>query len=234
MKNLSNLSGLDGCSVKKYFVLFIISFTLSFTSQAQTGLFMRTQYWGNQLEISWLFFTNDKKVIRNPKFGADPLNIQKEMSQNSNNVATITQLSGGKMSLTWGDGRKQTINVEFKNGILSAFDGGLCSKATPFAFKFFQDKKYSGLASYGNVTRSVTMFLGKDGKFSTERLGSVSGSGNFSGAAAATGTDSGTYSIKGNTIIFKYNNGTEWIAVAQPYDLGKQDIIINDQRFKVE
>lgn len=206
----------------------------SFTNQAQTGLFMRTQFWGNQLEISWLYFTNDKKVIRNPKFGTDPIDVKKEIAENSKNVATITQLNGGKMSLTWGDGRKQTINVEFKNGVLSAFDGGLCSKATPFKFKYFQDKKYSGLASYGNVTRSVTMFLGKDGKFSTERLGSVSGSGNFSGAAAATGTDSGTYSINGNTIIFKYNNGTEWIAIAQPYDLGKQDIIINDQRFKVE
>lgn len=234
MQQHSNLIAPEGNGIRKYCILFILSVVLSFTSKAQTGLFMRTQFWGSQLEISWLFFTNDKKIIRNPKFGANPLNVQKEMAENSKNIATITQLNGGKMSLTWGDGRKQTINVEFTKGVLSAFDGGLCSKATPFAFKYFDNKKYSGLASYGNVTRSVTMFLGKDGKFSTERLGSVSGSGNFSGAAAAKGSDAGTYIINGNTIVFTYSDGTQWIAVAQPYDLGKQDIIINDQHFKVQ
>jgi hypothetical protein len=53
-----------------------------------------------------------------------------------------------------------------------------------------------------------------------------------SGAAASTANAAGTYSIKGNTITFKYNSGKEWIVVAQPYDLGYNDIIINDQRFK--
>ena len=136
------------------------------------------------------------------------------------------------MSLHWGDGKKHVINVEFKNGVLTAFDGGICTEPSPFSFKFFQDKTYSGLANFGNVTRSVVMFLGKDGNFSNDRVGAVSGSGNLTGVAAVKVNESGSYSITGNTIIFKYKDGKEWRAVAQPYDMGKEEVIIRDQLFK--
>ena len=200
-------------------------------SVAQSGLFMRTQFWGSQLEISWLFFTSDKKVVRNPKFGVNPVQIQRETSENGRNVATYS-LSGNKMNLRWGDGRVQNVNVEFKNGVLSAFDGGLCSKPKPFPFRYFSDKTYSGLAVVGNVTRTVTLFLGRGGRFRSDRIGAVSGTGNLTGVAAVEGSESGTYSINGNTIVFKYTNGAEWRAVAQPYDLGREEIIVNDQLFK--
>ena len=194
---------------------------------------MRTQFWGSQLDVSWLYFTADKKLIRSPKFGVNPVQIQKELTENKSNVATCS-LIGNKMNLIWGDGKKQSVNVEFSSGKLSGFDGGVCTQASPFSFKYFQDKTYTGLASFGSVSRSVTFFLGKDGKFTTDRLGAVSGSGNTSGAAAATSKESGTYSIAGNTIIFKYASGAEWRVIAQPYDLGKQEIIINDQLFKLK
>jgi hypothetical protein len=212
-------------------ILFISLFLSLATVQAQSGLYMRTQMWGSSLDISWLFFAPGNKVVRNPKFGVNPIQLQKEVAENSANVASYT-LTGTKMNLQWGNGIKQSINVEFSGRDLSAFDGGLCSKAVPFTFSYFSDLTYAGFASAGNVSRSVTLFLGKDGKFRDSRLGAVSGSGNVSGAAASTSSGAGTYSIKGNTITFKYNNGKEWIAVAQPYDLGYNDIILNDQRFK--
>lgn len=211
-------------------ILLVLSVIFN-TTQGQTGLFMRTQLWGSQLDVSWLFFTNDKKVVRNPKFGVNPIQIQKEIAENSHNVASFS-LSGNKMNLKWGDGKTQTINVEFKNGVLAGFDGGVCSRASAFKNNYFDDKTYSGLANFGSISRSITMFLGKDGKFKTERIGAVSGSGNVSGAAASKSNDTGTYMINGNTITFKYDNGSQWIAVAQPYDLGKEEVIINDQLFK--
>lgn len=88
------------------------------------------------------------------------------------------------------------------------------------------------MAIFGSVARSVTFFFGKDGKFTGDRLGSISGAGNTSGAATASRKENGTYSIVGNTIIFKYADGSEWRVVAQPYDLGNGEIIINDQLFK--
>jgi hypothetical protein len=216
--------------MRKLELILLACFMLALDIKGQSGLFMRTQFWGSQLEISWLYFT-DKKVIRNPMHGVNPIQLEKELATNSKNIADYT-LAGNKMNLKWGDGRAHTVNVEFKNGVLSAFDGGLCGKTKPFPYKYFPDLTYSGLASYGNVTRSVTMFLGKDGKFSSNIIGAVSGSGNFTGVASSTNSKSGTYSINGNTINFRYDDGSEWRPIAQPYDMGKQEMIIGDQLFK--
>jgi hypothetical protein len=199
---------------------------LSGCANGQSQLFMRTMFWGSTLEISWLCFSGDK-VVRNPKYGVDPLQLDREMKDNAK------KRNGGKMNIKWGDGREQNVNVEYKNGVLSAFDGGLCSVAKPFGIKAFQDRTYSGLATYGNVTRSVTLFMGKDGRFSEKRLGAVSGDGNVTtGVASASSANAGTYTINGNTVVFKYGDGREWRAVGQPYDLGKEEIILGDQLFK--
>ncbi len=209
-------------------LLFLIS---SVSCNGQSGLFMRTSYWSGQLNISWLYFTNDGRVIYNPMFGTNPIQIEKEIKENGKNVGTF-RLNGNKMNVKWGDGRDQNINVEFQKGELSAFDGGLCSKAKPFAFKYFSDKTYSGNSGVGNVTRQETLFLGKDGKFRSDRIGAVSGDGNFTGVAAVNAKDGGTYSIVGNTIIFRHGDGTERRVVAQPYDMGKEEIILNNQLYK--
>jgi hypothetical protein len=217
--------------MKNGLIASLLLFVALTNAHGQSGLYMRTQMWGSSLEISWLFFTADKKLVRNPLFGVNPIQYAKELGANPSNVASYS-LAGNKMTIKWGDGKTQTVNVEFKGRELSAFDGGLCSKPAPFKSSYFPDLTYSGFASAGSVSRSVTLFLGKDGKFRDSRLGAISGSGNVSGAAASTASDAGTYSIKGNTITFKYKSGKEWIVVAQPYDLGYNDIIINDQRFK--
>jgi hypothetical protein len=192
---------------------------------------LRTQFFGGSLDVSWLYFTQDKKVIRNPKYGVNPIQLSKEILDNKNNVATYT-IAGNKMTLNWGDGKSQTISVDFKNNVLTGFDGGICAKASSFSFTTFPDLTYTGLATAGSVARTINIFFGKDGKFKSLKTGSISGSGNTSGATASTNNEEGSYSIKGNTITFKYANGKEWIVVAQPYDLGRNDIIINDQLFK--
>jgi len=217
--------------MKKGCIAFVLFFSALVAIQGQSGLYMRTQMWGSSLDVSWLFFTTDKKLVRNPVFGVNPVQYAKELAANPSNVATFS-LAGNKMTLKWGDGKTQTVNVDFKNGVFSGFDGGICSRAKPFTFSYFPDLTYSGFASAGSVSRSITLFLGKDGKFRDGRVGAISGSGNVSGSAASSGSDVGTYIIKGNTITFKYSSGKEWIVVAQPYDLGYNDIIINDQRFK--
>ncbi|MBM3432627.1 MAG: lipocalin family protein [Bacteroidetes bacterium] len=115
---------------------------------------------------------------------------------------------------------------------MSGFDGGVCSKAKPFTIKFFPDQTFNGTAVYGSVGRSLTFFFGKTGQFTDQRLGSVSGSGNTTGAAASTSEKKGTYTISGNTIIIKYTDGEEWRVVGQPYILGNGEILLNDQLFR--
>jgi hypothetical protein len=52
-------------------------------------------------------------MARNPQFGFNTIRMQRELAENPKNVASC-QLNGNKMSLKWGDGIVQNVNVEFK------------------------------------------------------------------------------------------------------------------------
>lgn len=213
--------------------ILVLSFFISLENYAQSGLYLRTQWFGSQLNVSWLFFNPAKKIVRNPVYGVNPLQLDKELAENKSNVGSYT-VSANKVNIEWADGKKQTVNIEYKNGEMSAFDGGICSKAKPFTFKYFSDKTYSGTAIYGSVGRTLTFFLSKNGQFNNQRFGSISGTGNVSGSASSSSEENGTYVINGNTIIFKYSSGKEWRVIAQPFDLGHEEILINDQLFKIK
>lgn len=202
------------------------------TQSADGKLYMRTMSWaGGSLDISWYYVTNDKIVV-NPVGGANPVDMAMESERNGKNIATYRPVDDGTLEVSWGDGRNQRLRVEYKDGGISALDGGLMSLAKPFKESTFDDLTYSGLASVAQVTRSVTVFFGKDGRFRMQRVGAVTGGPGTSGVGADERSDEGAYDIKGNTIHFRFNDGTEWYAVGQPYDLGNGEIIIGDQLFK--
>jgi hypothetical protein len=203
------------------------------TSAERDGrLYMRTMSWaGGVLEISWYYVLNDRIVV-NPVAGVDPPDVDVEVERNGRNVATYRSSGDGTMSVEWGDGRKQNVRVETRDGYLSAFDGGLMTVAKPFDGTQFEDMTYTGLASVAQVSRTVTLFFGSDGRFRMQRLGSVTGGPATSGVGVDAQADEGTYTYGGNTLHFRFNDGREWIAVGQPYDLGNGEIIIGDQLFK--
>lgn len=217
------------------FIGIAIILVLQSCGDSSGKLYMRTMtYWGgSSLEISWLYFADDETLVRNPKFGINPIDLKKEKAENANNVATYKK-NGDKMDLVWGDGRTQSVNVEYKDGDLSAFDGGLCSPAKSYSISSFNNLRYSGLATAGPVSRSMVIDFREDGTFSMNSLGAIGGEGNVVGSAASENKRTGKYTIKGNSIDFLFDDGTVWNTLSQPYDLGKQDIIINDQLFKVE
>jgi hypothetical protein len=195
-------------------------------------LYMRTMSWaGGTLDISWYYVTSDKIVV-NPVGGADPVDMAIETARNARNVASYRDLGDGRWEVTWGDGRTQTVRVETKNGDVSAFDGGLMSVAKPFGASTFEDLTYTGLASTSQVTRFVKIIFGKDGRFQMNRIGAVTGGPGTVGVGSDEQTSEGEYEIKGNTVHFRYKDGTEWYAVGQPYDLGNGEIILGDQLFK--
>lgn len=221
-------------------ILFLVVFTASiFSCGGSTGsqsgdgkLYMRTMSWaGGTLDISWYYVTKDKIVV-NPLGGADPVDMSVETARNTRNVASYRDLGDGQWEVKWGDGRTQTVRVEMKGGDVSAFDGGLMSEIKPFPDSHFEDLTYTGLASTSQVTRFVKIFFGKDGRFKMYRLGSVTGGPGTVGVGADEQTSAGQYDIKGNTVHFRYDDGTEWITVGQPYDLGNGEIILGDQLFK--
>jgi hypothetical protein len=202
------------------------------TQSADGKLYMRTMSWaGGTLDISWYYVTKDKIVV-DPVGGVNPLDMALETARNGRNIATYRPADDGTLEVSWGDGRNQRLRVEYKDGNISALDGGLMSLAKPFEKASFEDITYSGLASVAQVTQSVTLFFGKDGKFRMQRVGAVTGGAGTSGVGIDERSDEGIYEIKGNTIHYRFNNGTEQYAVGQPYDLGNGEIIIGDQLFK--
>lgn len=189
--------------------------------KAQSGLYLRLEYYGNNLDIQWLYFT-DSVVVRNPKFGVSPLQLEKELAENRQNVGKISARSNTKMALKWGNGISQVVNIEIKNNDLSIFDRVACSKAIPFQESTIDNKAFSGLGNFNNLSKDISLFLGKDGKFIYEKK---MGTGDIQ-------KEEGIYTITGNIIQFNYNNGKEWRAFVHTYDLVKQDIIIDQQIFK--
>lgn len=202
------------------------------TLVAQEGLYLRTQFWsGSSLEISWLYFTKAGVICKNPAYGINPFNLKKELELNQANTGKFT-VAANKMSINWGNGKSQSLKAEFNGTTLKGLDGGICTKAKPFSAKFLSGKTYSGSASAGAVSQSIVIEFKADGSFVMNRSGSISGSGNTSGAASSQSSKTGKYTVTGNTIVFKYSDGTEWRTLAQPYDLGNDDIILNDKLFK--
>lgn len=204
--------------MKKLLILILICFA-SFNLQAQTSLYLRLEYWASNLDIHWLYF-KDSALVRNPKFGINPLQLEKETAENKENVAKVLQVSDNKMALKWNNGISQAVNIQFKGKDLSSFHGVACEKAVPFQITRFDDKTYTGLVYFNNLSRDITLFLGKDGSFTYEKKD-----------ASGIQKEAGTYTLNGNIIDFKYTSGKTWQALIHTYDLGNEEIIINDQLF---
>lgn len=202
------------------------------SKDAEGKLFMRTMLWSSgTLDIAWYYMTADRIVV-NPVGGADPVDWASETEKNGKNVASYRQAGDGTIQVEWGDGRKQNLRVEYKDGEISALDGGLMTLAKPFTASNFDGLTYTGVTILAQVTRTIRIDFGADGRFKMERVGSVSGGASGSGVGTDGRSDQGAYEIKGNTIHFHFDDGTEWHAVGQPYDLGNGEIIIGDQLFK--
>lgn len=55
-------------------------------------LYLRTYMWtgmcGSSLDISWLYFGDDGQIVRNPKHGVNPVQWDKEKTDNVANTGT--------------------------------------------------------------------------------------------------------------------------------------------------
>ena len=207
---------------------------LAFAScEQESKLYLRTVAWSlGGLEISWLYVDEGRKlIVKNPQFGVNLLNEEKERAENPRFIGNY-EVDGNMMRVKWADGKEDQRGVEFKDGEISAWDGGLCVKAKPFTDSHIDDLNYEGNIGFGNVSNNTTIRFGKDGKFSMRSMGAVLGTSELQGAVSETPEQTGTYSIEGNTLTFQFDDGKEWITTAQPFDMGNREIIIGTRLFK--
>lgn len=198
---------------------------------AATGkLFLRTTMWSGSLSIEWIYLGNDGTIVFNPKNGVNPVNIAAEIKNNQSATGTY-KVVGTMLQIKWKDGKSANWNFEKTKGEYSAIDGGITVIPDVLPANYKLNGSYSAGAVTANLSASSTLNFTPDGKFTEGRYGAVS--------TAETGASSadkraGTYTITGNTLKLKYNNGENYVAVVGIYKISNTltYFIINNSSYK--
>ena len=194
------------------------------TNEIAGELYLRTVYnsGSGSLNISWIFLGTDGTIIRNPFYGVNPIQKDKEIANDGQSVGVYTKTATG-FDIKWADGSDQSLNAQFKNGKLSGFDGGVCTNAKSYATKSFPNETYTN--------SGVTLTLSSDNTFSWKTSMYDSNSRTYQETIKT-----GTYELQANTLKFIgsedfiYNNRHFTV---QPYDMGTTvDLILGTSHFK--
>lgn len=194
------------------------------TDEMAGELYLRTIYnsGSGSLNISWIFLGTDNTIVKNPFYGVNPIQKDKEIANDGKSVGVYTKTATG-FDIKWADGSNQSLNAQFKNGKLSGFDGGICTLAKSFTIKSFPNETYTN--------SGVTLTLNSDNTFSWETNMYDSNSRTYNKSIKT-----GKYELQANTLKFIgpedfiYNNRSFTV---QPYDMGnKVDLILGTSHFK--
>jgi hypothetical protein len=195
-------------------------------------MYLRTHMWtgmyGTSLDISWIFLNKDGLIIKNPKYGTNPVNIKAELETNAKNVGSY-QLAGNKLLINWHDGRKAEWKVESKNGDYSAIDGGIVSAPKPMPTNYRLSGEYTASIFLPNVSSVNKLKFQKDGTFSEMSSGAIS----TNQVSEISRTErKGTYNISGNTLQLNFSSGEKTISNIAIWDDGtKKNLVINTKYF---
>lgn len=206
------------------------------TEEKSAGkLYLRTYMWtgmyGTSLDISWIWLGDDGRIVRNPKFGVNPVDIAGEEKENAKNTGSYKR-EGDKLKITWLDGRTAEWRVEEKGGEVSAIDGGIVSSPDAMPANYRISGKYSAMNVLPNVSSVQTLVFDEAGNFLLDQSGGIS---TPDVAANASSEKAGKYDITGNTLTLKFNNGEEKKAVIAIWDMdGERSLVINSSHYPEE
>jgi hypothetical protein len=186
--------------------------------------------WG--LSIDFVYLGSQNRILFNPTLGINPPDYAAEQKKNPGSSGTY-ELSGNTMRITWSDGKKDEWSVEHRDGEISSLNGGISTRQKPLPDGYRIAGKFSAGAVMPNVAASNTIQFNKDGSFAMNSLASVSPEGAHT--ASKTSNTSGTYAIKGNTLLLNFADGTRQKAVITEMNLGgKPHYIINGESYRKE
>lgn len=205
-------------------------------ASANGKLYFRTYMWtgmyGSSLDLSWIFLGNDGTIVKDPENGVNPINYTAELNNNAKNVGKY-KIEGNKLNITWSDGKKTSWSLEYRNGDISAMDGGIVSRPKGVPDNYKLSGQYSAGAVLPNVSSVHTLVFSNNGSFTLNKSGAVS---TRDVSAISTSDSKGTYKISGNTLWLNFDNGNKEIAVIYIWDAGagKKYLVINKQSFPQE
>jgi len=206
------------------------------STQKQNGhLYLRTYMWtgmyGSNLDISWIFLSDDGKIVRNPVHGVNPVNWEKEQQENAANTGRYEE-KDGKLAITWGNGKTASWSVDRKDDKISSMDGGIISEPDAMPANYRIEGQYAASTVLPNVANSQTLVFQKDGNFSMSSLGTVT---TPDVAASSQNDKKGTYDISGNTLTFNFAGGDVKKSVICIWDMdGGKNLVINSRYYPQE
>ncbi len=180
---------------------------------------------GNTHDISWIYLGSDGTVIKDPKFGVDPVSLDEEKKKNAGKTGKYV-VNGNKMMITWENGKTAEWAVEQKAGVFSSIDGGSTGRQLPLPANYRLTGQYSAESILPSVSSSTTLAFSKDGSFSQTSFGGVN---TASGSSVSQDIQEGSYNISGNTLRLNYSNGQKIISMIAVWALpeGKKFLVIN-------
>ncbi len=187
---------------------------------------------GSGTDISWIYLGSDSVIIKDPKYGVDPVDLAAEKAHNAGKTGKYS-ISGNKMLISWQNGKTAEWNLDYKDGQLVSIDGGSVNKQTPLPANYRIAGQYSAGSILPNISSSSTIVFNKDGSFSQNSYGGVS---TTAGSAVSQDISDGSYTITGNTIWLKYTSGNKAVSMISILTKpnGKTQLIINNSSFPQE
>lgn len=173
-------------------------------SPIATGLYLRTTYFAGSLSLDTLYFGPGNRLVINPPHGVDPVDFEALAKELPDRVGTYV-IQGNTIRITWANGKTDQLPVEFEGGAISAYDGGLMVKADAYPPNQRLSGTYAWGGSTANVSAARTIQLSADGTYSMTALGGIRSIPGNNGSAQATET--GTYTLGGNTLVLHPANG---------------------------
>ena len=184
---------------------------------------------GNTQDISWIYLTTDGIIVKDPKYGVDPIDIAAEKKHNASKTGRYT-ITDNKMIINWENGKTAEWTIDRKGNEFSSIDGGTVGKQTPLPANYRIAGQYTAESILPSVSSSTTLVFSKDGTFSQSSFGGVN---TASGSAVSQDLSDGTYNISGNTLRLNYANGQKIVSMITIWTLadGKKYLVINGSSF---
>jgi hypothetical protein len=190
-------------------------------------LYLRSYIVGG-LSIGWLWLGDDGSFVENPVNGANPIDMAAEKVENAANAGTYTK-NGDVISVTCFTGKTEQWKMEYLDGKLNTIDGWFVAPQEGLPDDYKLNGNFTGNFKIGNLSKQQTYSFSNDGTLVLTGMATVNVDG--AGGTATGDAEKGTYTINGNTLHIRMNNGDQSVALIGVIPGDKPSIIINYTMF---
>ncbi|MBK8521075.1 MAG: lipocalin family protein [Ferruginibacter sp.] len=190
-------------------------------------LYLRSYIVGG-LSIGWLWLGDDGSFVQNPIRGANPIDMAAEKEGNAANAGTYTK-NGDVITVTYFTGKTEQWKMEYLDGKLNTIDSWFVAPQEGLPDNYKLNGNFTGNFKIGYVSKAQTYSFSNDGTLVLTGMATVNVDG--AGGTATGEPEKGTYTINGNTLHIRMNNGDQSVALIGVIPGEKPRIIINYTMF---